>query len=224
MKKTVLITGGSGLIGSGLKTYNVNFIFLSSKDCDLRDLTETRVVFNKYKPSYVIHLAANVGGLYLNMKYPVELYRDNILINNNVMELCKEFNVEKLISCLSTCIFPDKTTYPIDESMIHSGPPHPSNEGYAYAKRMIDVMNRSYNKEYGCKFTSIIPTNIYGHNDNFNLENGHVIPSLIHKAYISKKNNTDFVIYGSGEPLRQFIFNEDLAELIIYVLINIITL
>ena len=84
--------------------------FLSSKDCDLRDLTETRVVFNKYKPSYVIHLAANVGGLYLNMKYPVELYRDNILINNNVMELCKEFNVEKLISCLSTCIFPDKTT------------------------------------------------------------------------------------------------------------------
>lgn len=220
MKKTVLVTGGSGLIGSGLKTYNVNFIFLSSKDCDLRDLTETRVVFNKYKPSYVIHLAANVGGLYLNMKYPVELYRDNILINNNVMELCKEFNVEKLISCLSTCIFPDKTTYPIDESMIHSGPPHPSNEGYAYAKRMIDVMNRSYNKEYGCKFTSIIPTNIYGHNDNFNLENGHVIPSLIHKAYISKKNNTDFVIYGSGDPLRQFIFNEDLAELIIYVLYN----
>ena len=136
----------------------------------------------------MIHLAANVGGLYLNMKYPVELYRDNILINNNVMELCKEFNVEKLISCLSTCIFPDKTTYPIDESMIHYGPPHPSNEGYAYTKRMIDVMNRSYNKEYGCKFTSIIPTNIYGHNDNFNLENGHVISSLIHKAYISKKN------------------------------------
>ena len=108
-----------------------------------------------------------VGGLFRNLKYKVEFYRENILINDNVMECCKDFKVEKLVSFLSTCIFPDKTTYPIDETMVHSGPPHSSNAGYAYAKRMIDVMNKCYNEEYGCNFTSIIPTNIYGPHDNY---------------------------------------------------------
>jgi GDP-L-fucose synthase len=226
MKNTILVTGGYGLIGTGIQKYieknkNVdNFILLSSNDCDLRNINDTRKIFNLYKPNYVIHLAAKVGGLYLNMRCPVELYRDNIIMNDNIMELCKEFKVKKLISCLSTCVFPDKTTYPIDETMIHSSPPHLSNEGYSYAKRMIDVMNRAYNRQYGCNFTSIIPTNVYGENDNFNLDDAHVIPSLIHKAYISKKYNKDFVVSGSGTPLRQFIFNEDLAELTIYVLYN----
>jgi GDP-L-fucose synthase len=104
--------------------------------------------------------------------------------------------------------------------MINDSPPHSSNESYSYAKRMIDVMNRSYNREYNCNFTSIIPTNVYGPYDNFHLEDAHVLPALIHKAYISKKNNTDFIIYGSGRPLRQFIYNKDLGELIIYVLKN----
>lgn len=108
-----------------------------------------------------------VGGLFRNLKYKVEFYRENILINDNVMECCKDFKVEKLVSFLSTCIFPDETTYPIDETMVHSGPPHSSNAGYAYAKRMIDVMNKCYNEEYGCNFTSIIPTNIYGPHDNY---------------------------------------------------------
>ena len=88
-------------------------------------------------------------------------------MNDNIFEACRTYNVVKLVSCLSTCIFPDKTSYTIDETMIHLGPPHPSNEGYAYAKRMIDVMNRCYNEEYGCNYTSIIPTNIYGPHDNF---------------------------------------------------------
>lgn len=225
--KTVLITGGSGLIGNGIKSFiNKNdtintkytFIFLNSSDCDLRNYEMTHSLFQLYNPNYVIHLAARVGGLYANMKYPVEFYRDNILMNDNIMQLCKEFKVEKLISCLSTCIFPDKTTYPIDETMIHDGAPHFSNEAYAYSKRMIDVANKAYNKEYECNFTSIIPTNVYGKYDNFNLEDAHVIPSLIHKAYISKRDNTDFIIYGSGKPLRQFIHNEDLGELIIYIM------
>ena len=103
------------------------------------------------------------------------------------MELCRITNVKKLVSMLSTCIFPDKTTYPIDETMLHDGPPHPSNEGYAYAKRLIDTMNRAYAEEYGCNFTSIIPTNIYGPHDNFSIQNGHVIPGLIHKCYIAKR-------------------------------------
>ena len=110
----------------------------------------------------------------------MEFFRENILINDNVLECSREFGVStsvrffdntsqvtKLISCLSTCIFPDKTIYPIDESMIHNGPPHTSNEGYAYAKRLIDVMNRCYKEEYGCNYTSIIPTNVFGPHDNY---------------------------------------------------------
>ena len=226
MKKRVLVTGGSGLVGQGIKLFidknkqDEEFIFISTKDCNLLDYIETEKIFDLYKPNFVIHLAAKVGGLFANMKYPVEFYRDNMLMNDNITKLCKEFNVEKLISCLSTCIFPDKTEYPIDETMINNGPPHHSNDAYSYAKRMLDIINRSYNREYGCNFTSIIPTNIYGPFDNFNIENGHVIPSLIHKAYNAKKNNDNFIVYGSGKPLRQFIYNEDLAELILFVMKN----
>lgn len=97
----------------------------------------------------------------------VEFYRENMIMNDVVLELCKEFQVEKLVSCLSTCVFPDKVTYPIDETMLHLGAPHHSNEGYAYAKRMLDVASRAYREEYGCNFTTVIPTNIYGPNDNF---------------------------------------------------------
>ncbi len=134
------------------------------------------------------------------------------------MELCRIHEVKKLVSFLSTCIFPDKTTYPIDETMLHDGPPHPSNEGYAYAKRLIDTMNRAYAEEYGCNFTSIIPTNIYGPHDNFSIQKGHVIPGLIHKCYIAKRDGTPFTIWGSGTPLRQFIYSIDLAELTVWVM------
>merc|ERR1711998_502410 len=131
------------------------------------------------------------------------------------MECCRVFGVEKLVSCLSTCIFPDKTAYPIDETMVHNGPPHKSNYGYAYAKRMVDVLSRAYNDQYGCNFTSVIPTNIYGSWDNYNLEDSHVIPGLIHKVYNAKKDSGELYVWGSGTPLRQFIFSEDLARLMI---------
>ena len=224
--KVILVTGGTGLIGKALeedvlsnnKEDREKWIFLSSKDGELRDLAITRSLFDKHRPTHVIHLAALVGGLFRNMKYKADFYMDNMKMNQNVFECCHEFQVQKLVSCLSTCIFPDKTTYPIDETMIHAGPPHSSNEGYAYAKRMIDVMNRCYYAQYGHQYTSIIPTNIYGPHDNFNIENGHVIPGLIHKCYLAKKNQTEFVVYGSGKPLRQFIFNRDLARLIRWVL------
>ena len=134
-------------------------------------------------------------------------------MNDNVFEAAREFGVAKLLSCLSTCIFPDKTPYPIDETMIHDGPPHASNEGYAYAKRMIDVMNRAYAAEYGMACTAIIPTNIYGPHDNFNVEDGHVIPGLIHKCFLAQRDGGDFVVWGSGAPLRQFIHAADLAAL-----------
>jgi len=194
------------------------WVFLSSADGDLRDRAATDAIFARHKPTHVIHLAAKVGGLFANMKYKVEFYRENTLINDNIMENCRIHKVTKLVSMLSTCIFPDKTTYPIDETMLHDGPPHPSNEGYAYAKRLIDTMNRAYAEEYGCNFTAIIPTNIYGPHDNFSIENGHVIPGLIHKCYLAKKNNTPFTIWGSGTPLRQFIYSGDLAALTVWVM------
>jgi GDP-L-fucose synthase len=159
-----------------------------------------------------------VGGLFANMREKVEFFRENILINDNIMECCRIYKVQKLVSFLSTCIFPDKTTYPIDETMLHDGPPHSSNEGYAYAKRLIDTMSRAYAEEYNCNFTSIIPTNIYGPADNFSIESGHVIPGLIHKCVLAKRNGTDFTIWGSGTPLRQFIYSRDLAELTVWVL------
>jgi len=196
------------------------WVFVTSKDADLSKYEQTKALFEKHRPTHVIHLAAMVGGLFRNMKYNVEFFRVNSTINDNVLACAKEFNVKKCVSCLSTCIFPDKTTYPIDESMIHNGPPHHSNEGYAMAKRNIDTLNRLYHAEYKCNFTSVIPTNIYGPHDNFNLEDGHVIPGLIHKCYIAKTNGTDFVVWGSGKPLRQFIYSADLAALFVWTLRN----
>merc|ERR1711998_465559 len=194
-KDVIIVTGGTGLVGKGIEAAlakegvpeNEQWVFLSSKDGDLSDPVATRAIFEKYQPKYVIHLAALVGGLFRNMKYKVEFWRKNVAINDNILDCSREFKVTKVVSCLSTCIFPDKTSYPIDETMIHNGPPHPSNEGYAYAKRMIDVQNRCYKEQYGCNFTSVIPTNIFGPHDNFNIEDGHVLPGLIHKCYTAKQ-------------------------------------
>jgi len=225
--EVILVTGGTGLYGKGIqlaleknKNENETWVFLSSKEGDLRKLEDTKVIFEKYKPTYVIHLAAMVGGLFKNMKYKMDFFRDNSLMNDNVLFCSKEYKVKKCISCLSTCIFPDKITYPIDETMVHLGPPHTSNEGYAYAKRMVDIMNKCYKEQYGMNFTSVIPTNIFGPYDNFNIDGGHVIPGLINKCWQAKQSNTDFVIWGSGKPLRQFIYSKDIGELTIWVLRN----
>ena len=222
--KTILVTGGTGLVGSAIKTissnYDYKFIFLSSTDCDLTSYSSTLYTFSTYNPDYVIHLAACVGGLFKNMTYKVDMYEKNILINMNVLKVCHEIKVKKLVSCLSTCIFPDKTTYPINESMLHDGPPHTSNDAYAYAKRMLEVQSRAYQEQYGDNFICIIPTNIYGPHDNFHLKDSHVIPALIHKCYLAEKENKPFVIAGSGTPLRQFIYSEDLAILILWTLEN----
>jgi GDP-L-fucose synthase len=232
MAKVVLVTGGTGLVGKGIEAHiqenaakhaGETWIYLSSKDGDLRKLEDTRKIFEKYKPTHVIHLAAMVGGLFKNMKYKLQFFRDNMQMNDNILQCCNDFGVKKCVSCLSTCIFPDKTTYPIDETMIHNGPPHPSNEGYAYAKRMLDVLNRCWNEQVGaqgCKFQSVIPTNIYGPHDNYHLEDSHVIPGLIHKCYLAKQKGEPFVVWGSGTPLRQFIYSQDLGALLVWTLDN----
>lgn len=228
-EKRILVTGGSGLVGNGIKAAwqkakvdGEQFFWCSSKDADLKDREQTKAMFEKFKPTHVIHLAAKVGGLYGNMKANLEFFRINMAINDNVLSLSHEFGVKKVVSCLSTCIFPDKTTYPIDETMVQNGPPHSSNYGYSYAKRMIDVMNRGYNEQYGCNFTSVIPTNVFGAHDNFNLEESHVIPGLVAKLYDCTKQepHTPFTVWGTGNARRQFIWSEDLGRLFLWVLRN----
>ena len=221
MTKTILVTGSSGLVGSAFKHIqdefkHYNFIFSSSKDCNLEDIKEVENYIGNHKPNYVIHLAANVGGLYKNMNNKVDMLEKNLLINFNVVKCCYENKVEKLICMLSTCIFPDKVkSYPIVEENLHEGPPHASNDAYAYAKRMMEIHCKSYNENFNTNYCCIIPTNIYGPHDNFSLEDGHVIPSLIHKCYNAKKLNIPFEVRGSGSPLRQFIYSNDLARLIL---------
>ncbi|KAF7293012.1 Epimerase domain-containing protein [Mycena indigotica] len=232
MANVVLVTGGSGLIGKALqhiietepvgsrfgKLPNENWIFVGSSEADLRDPTATLKLYEKYKPTHVIHLAALVGGLFKNMKYKLTFLRDNMLMNDNILHASHTHQTTKLISCLSTCVFPDKVEYPLDENKIHLGPPHDSNFGYAHAKRMVDVQNHAYNEQFGCKFTSAIPTNIFGPHDNYDLEGAHVIPALVHRCYLAKKNGTPFIVAGTGKPLRQFIFSYDLAKLFVWML------
>jgi GDP-L-fucose synthase len=219
--KKILVTGGSGLVGSALKkvssdyTKKYEFIFVKSSEFDLTQMGDTVSMFEKYNPDFVIHLAACVGGLYKNMNFKVDMLEKNLLMNFNVVKCCHDFAIEKLIACLSTCIFPDKTSYPINESMLHNGAPHSSNDAYAYAKRMLEIHCKAYRENYGDNFVCVIPTNIYGPHDNFNLEDGHVLPSLIHKCFLAREKDFDFDVRGTGTPLRQFIYSEDLAKLIL---------
>ena len=225
LKSRILVTGGNGMVGCAVKKISkdyerFNFIFLSSSDGDLRIKKNCIEIFNKYKPKYVIHLAANVGGLFKNMDNNVEMFEDNILINLNVLQTCYQFSVKKVISCLSTCVFPYEVVYPITEELLHIGPPHCSNEGYSYAKRMLEVQSRLYNEQCNCNFINVVPTNLYGPFDNFSLENGHVIPSLINKCYLAKDADKDFEIRGSGKPLRQFLYSYDFADIIMEILLD----
>jgi GDP-L-fucose synthase len=168
----------------------------------------------------IIHCAAKVGGVGANMNYKGEFFYNNIMMNTNVIEGARLSGVKNLVAFLSTCVFPDKVDYPLTEKKIHLGEPHFSNNAYAYAKRMTDVQIRAYNEQYGLNYKSVIPTNIYGPNDNYDLENGHVLPALIHKCYLARENKTPLKIWGSGKPLREFIFSKDVAKLTEWVLYN----
>lgn len=217
--KSILVTGGSGLVGSAIQEIRNQYpgyymIFLNSKKCNLLDFNETIKIFEIIKPDIVIHLAACVGGLFKNMSQKVKMIEDNLIINTNVLKASYATGVKRLVACLSTCIFPDLTSYPINETMINNGPPHCSNEGYAYAKRILEIQCKCYNEQFGTNYFCVIPTNIYGKFDNFHLEDSHVVPALIHKCFLAKQNNQPFIVCGTGKPLRQFIYNIDFAKII----------
>jgi GDP-L-fucose synthase len=213
---SLLVTGGTGLVGSVIN----GDIKLSTKDVDLRDFKSTLNLFKHFKPKKVIHCAARVGGLGGNMNYKGEYFYDNMMMNLNVLEASRRVGVKKVVSFMSTCVFPDDVEYPLTEKKIHLGEPHHSNYPYAYAKRMVDIQSRAYKEQYGLNYVSVIPTNIYGPNDNFDLHQGHVMPMLIHKCYLAKKNGTDLNVWGTGNALREFIYSEDIARLTEWVLNN----
>ena len=225
-KMRILVTGGTGLFGSALQSVKKRegwpdeWFFVSSTDANLLSITEVQALFERTQPTHVIHLAARVGGLFANNRDNVGFFRDNINITMNVLDTCHKMGVKKVVSCLSTCVFPDGAPLPLEEKIIHDGRPHPSNEGYSFAKRMLEVLSRLYSKQYGMTCVSVVPTNLYGENDNFDLQEAHVIPALIHKAYLAKQNGELLHVSGTGEPLRQFMYAEDTAKLIYRVLME----
>jgi len=212
----VLVTGGYGMVGSAMESQ----IKLSRETCDLTNPKQTEKLFQLIKPEGVIHCAGKVGGIGGNSNYKGEYFYDNLMINTNVIEASRKAGVKNLVAFLSTCVFPDKVKYPLTVDQIQLGEPHESNYPYAYAKRMADVQIRAYREQYGINYTSIIPSNIYGPNDNFSLEHGHVMPMLIHKLYLAKQNKTDFTVWGSGKPLREFIYSKDIAKIAEWALFN----
>ena len=221
VEKRIVITGGTGMVGSSFPNVSGHeLIRLGSRDCDFRDLEKTKKIINDLKPQYLIHLAARVGGVKSNMDFKGEYYFDNVSINTNVLEACHLTNVEKVVSLLSTCVYPDSADYPLAETSIHNGRPHFSNYPYAYAKRMLDVQSRAYREQYGCNFITAVPNNIYGPYDNFSLDNSHVIPAIIRKVWEAKKNDSQLTLWGDGSPLREFTFSQDVGEALWFLVKN----
>jgi len=204
-----LITGGSGLIGSEFNSPHK----LSTKVCNILNIDEIEKLFEKENFDSVIHTAARVGGVLANTNYIYDFFLENIKMNTNIIDIARKRNIKKLIGFASTCAFPAEIEYPLTEEKMHHGPPHASNYGYAYAKRMIDIQIKTCNQQYGTKYFTVIPTNVYGPNDNYHLENGHVLPSLIHRCYNAKIQDEDFEVWGSGSALREFVFSKDVANI-----------
>ena len=226
----VLVTGGSGLLGSSIKKLvkqqsledtGDTYVFLSSSQCDLRNECAVEKMFEKYNPDIVVHLASLVAGLYGNMDNNYKFLVDNIRINTNILECCNKFNVKRLVNILSTCVFPEQNeynnlSYPLTSSQILNGRPHHSNSGYAHAKRMLHIGSKLLTNTSNIEIVNLIPTNLYGKNDNYHLQKSHVIPGLIHKIYLAKKNNTSLIIKGSGNAKRQFVYVDDFANIILH--------
>ena len=222
----VLVTGSNGLLGQSLrKVLGNGHVYHTRKDVDLTNYEETFKFFEdkilNEGVNTVIHTAAKVGGVNSNMNNNQSFFKDNYVINSNVIKVCSILKVENFVNILSTCIFPhENITYPLTSEQIDNGVPHPSNYGYSYAKRLSGYETQIFRNVLNKNWYSVVPTHLYGPYDNFNLEDSHLIPGMIHRAYLAKQNNEKFVIWGDGSPLRQFVYSEDMAKLIVWSLNN----
>ena len=222
----IFVAGSRGMVGSAIvrnleQNGFTNIITKSSKELDLRNQQAVFDFFETEKPEYVFLAAAKVGGIHANNTYPAEFIYDNMMIQNNVIHAAYLNKVEKLFFLGSSCIYPKFAPQPLKEEYLLTGALEPTNEAYAIAKISGLKMCEFYKKQYGCNFISAMPTNLYGINDNFNLQNSHVLPALLRKFIEAKQNNSsEVVVWGSGTPMREFLFVDDLAEACVFLMQN----
>lgn len=211
---SILVTGGTGMVGKHLQEILPNAIYVGSKDWDMTKWEEVDYYMSLQKPTIVIHLAAKVGGIQENIAKPAEFFDDNILMNTNILRACHKHDIKRFIGVLSTCAYPDKVeNYPMKEKDLFEGPPTPTNFSYGYAKRCMAVQIDAYNKQYGTCYNYVIPCNLYSEYDNFNNKNkAHFVTALLQK--ILKSKNETLNLLGTGKPLRQFMYAGDLAKII----------
>jgi len=220
----IVVTGGNGMVGNCIKDIvylypNHQFTFTNRNHMELTNYLSVLQYFESNKFDYIIHLAADVGGLYKNLNQNYEMLENNLLINLNILNACKKYNINRGVFILSSCIYPNNPKqFPMEESIIHNGPPHFSNEGYAYAKRILEIQCRLINKSNKTEYFCLTPVNLYGPYDNFNVDNGHFISSILHRFYLSKLVGKSCVAYGTGKPLRQFLYAPDFAKIICNIL------
>jgi GDP-L-fucose synthase len=222
---TILVAGATGLAGSAivreLTRIGRSVVGISSKDVDLLDRNATFNYLDKLKPNAVIDAAAKVGGISANNNYPVEFLSENIRIQTNLIDAAHSAKVEKFVFLASSCVYPKNCPQPIKEEYVLTGVLEPTNSAYAIAKLAGIELIKAYRKEFGNRWISVMPTNLYGPNDNFDLESSHVFPALIRKFIEAKKSNADSVkLWGTGKPKREFLHVDDLAKAIIICLEN----
>ncbi len=216
MTGPLLVTGGTGLLGSALRQAVPQALFLSSADGDLRDIGVAQRIFSALRPSRVIHLAARVGGVKENAAENTAFFEDNALINAAVLSAARRARVPKLTALLSSCAFPLFTDRPTTESDLQSSAPYQGNAGYGYAKRMLDVHIRMVAAEEGFDWSTLTPVTMYGPYDSFDADSGHVVGSLIRRCWEAKTGGTPYTVWGSGRAVRQFVFVRDVARLIVH--------
>jgi len=222
----IFIAGHRGMVGSAImrKLESEGFsriVVRTSKELDLRDQSAVKDFFEMEKPDYVVLAAAKVGGIISNDTYRAEFMYDNLMIQSNVIESSYRNGVKKLMFLGSSCIYPKMAPQPLKEDYLLTGVLEPTNEPYAIAKIAGLKMCDAYRRQYGCNYISVMPTNLYGPNDNYDLKNSHVLPALIRKFHEAKANKEEFVtIWGSGTPFREFLHADDLAEACYYLMLN----
>ena len=212
----VLITGGSGMVGKCLKKYFPNATMPTSKELDLTDSNQVKNYFLKNKFDYVIHLAAHVGSLHDNIANRTLYFDENILMNTLITKYAYKSGVKNFLGILSTCIYPNNiSNYPINETLLHKGPPHPDLLSYAYAKRSHAVQLLAYKETYDVNYNYLIPCNLFGIVSEKHKNRSHFVNDLIFKIIESQRNDNDFItLFGDGTPLRQFMYAEDFARII----------
>ena len=214
----IFVAGHRGMVGSAIvrelnKKGFRNIIKKTRNELDLLDQQAVSVFFQQEKPEYVVLAAAKVGGIFANNEYPAEFIYENLMVQNNVIHQAYKEQAKQLFFLGSSCIYPKLAAQPLHESALLTGELEPTNEPYAVAKIAGIKMCESYNRQYGVDFRSVMPTNLYGPNDNYDLQNSHVIPALIKKIHQAKVNNEPFVdVWGTGSARREFLYVDDLAE------------